>query len=214
MYPSQNWQNNLAVLVEHIAVNAPALSQRLNSLFSSPALTPERELRIFLRRHRKLIAAQALQILISNPGVSYTAANLQDLIHSKNNPTAKTSAKESPRPNEPYLLEKPIPYCDSQAVSEVLHRIRQIQSKLRAQDLSSEQNQALTAELEALQKYLSDCLIPGGSIRSFDSVTQKTAKYLTSAFHRLFAIARKENPALHSHILEHLQTGKTCCWRE
>ncbi|NLK49493.1 MAG: hypothetical protein GX294_02475 [Candidatus Cloacimonetes bacterium] len=164
---------------------------------------------------RGLLGAQALQLLIhhadtplSAQDILQTLAGTHQISHHAPPPQLAGTSPHTP----PLLCETAIPVSDARCLNQVRQRLKILQDKKdntpRGRISTAEQK-----ELDALQKYLSDSLLPDGRVRSFTDNTHRARVALNAALRRVRRRLAQVDPALDGYLEEHLLMAPHFQWR-
>lgn len=177
----------------------------------SPALTtpdPAAGLRGFLARHKDLIGARLLAILIREPDTPIDVLELAlRLDHAQPEKRAYLALLASAYAD--------IPALDQLAVCQYRQRLARL-LELKERRLQSDpaaDTAELDWELNFLARELRAATTPTGAIKNLNPDKKKALDRFRIALKRLLAIAETENPALAHFIRRHLRCGKAFVWQ-
>lgn len=185
-------------MYQHLAAE-PTLSPNPEATVI-PAPEPFPGLEAFLSRHKRLVGARALRILLSHPHQEIPASRLDEMLR-------QGSVDLPPASGEGFaLVETPIPYSDRRAIREVKARLDYLLK------LTTPADPARRREISALRGYLRDCQGPGGKLRNFESSSRKPYKRIWAAINCLLRHCQKEDPRLCLYLRKHLRSGREFCF--
>ena len=157
-----------------------------------PAPEPFPGLEAFLSRHKRLVGARALRILLSHPHQEIPASRLDEILR-------QGSVDLPPASGEGFaLVETPIPYSDHRAIREVKTRLDYL-LKLTTPADPAPKSPHCAVTVRVLR-------------RAILKLLPQAIKRIWAAINCLLRHCQKEDPRLCLYLRKHLRSGREFCF--